>query len=77
FNGTDHQNSLVLGGQASMWGEWVDASNFMTRTWPRAMSVAERLWSPKSLSNATEAQYRIFQRLCADPSVLIVNMTGP
>ncbi|CAG2115884.1 unnamed protein product [Medioppia subpectinata] len=64
FNGTDHQNSLVLGGQASMWGEWVDASNFMTRTWPRAMSVAERLWSPKSLSNATEAQYRFVPNRC-------------
>ena len=33
FNGTKQQNDLVLGGQVSMWGEWVDASNFMTRTW--------------------------------------------
>jgi hexosaminidase len=50
---------LMIGGHASMWGEHVDASNFVSRTWPRASAAAERLWT----GNVTTAQVNIKERI--------------
>ncbi|KAI2514346.1 N-acetyl-beta-D-galactosaminidase [Fragilaria crotonensis] len=61
---TDAQYERVLGGHASMWGERVDSSNFMSRVWPRASSMAERLWSGSTASDETTIRERMTAFRC-------------
>ena len=50
-----------------MWAEHVDASNFISRVWPRASSAAERLWvgtTDRNASAATNIAERIHKFRC-------------
>lgn len=55
---TDSQYKQILGGEACLWTEVVDARTVESRLWPRTAAIAEKLWSPQSLTNDLEDMYR-------------------
>jgi hexosaminidase len=57
-------SQYVLGGEGAMWGEKVDASDFAQTVWPRLAAVAERLWSPRNMTNTETALPRIQSFRC-------------
>ena len=47
-----------------MWGETVDSSDLEQTVWPRLAAIGERLWSARTLTNATAALPRIEDFRC-------------
>ncbi len=53
------QSKRVLGGEACMWSEYVTAEDVDSRIWPRTAAIAERLWSPKEITDVDSMYARL------------------
>jgi hexosaminidase len=53
------QKARILGGEACMWGEFVNPETIDSRIWPRAACVAERLWSPQDIKDIEDMYRRL------------------
>jgi hexosaminidase len=56
---TSEETKYVLGGEATMWGEWVSPETIDSRIWPRTAAIAERLWSPRNVTDVEDMYRRL------------------
>ena len=56
---TPAERAHVLGGEATMWAEWVTPETIDSRIWPRTAAIAERLWSPAGVRDVPEMYRRL------------------
>ena len=65
------QRALVLGGEATAFGERLDPSNLESVVWPRAAAVFERLWSDGAPGAASSSGVEVEPRLQAFRCLLL------
>ncbi len=46
---TSEQQASILGGEATIWSEFVNGETIDSRIWPRTAAIAERFWSPQQV----------------------------
>lgn len=56
---TEEEKKFVLGGEVTSWAELVTPENVDSRIWPRTAAIAERFWSPQSVTDVAD----MFRRL--------------
>ncbi len=49
----------VLGGEATMWGEFISPETIDSRIWPRTAAIAERFWSPGRIKDVDDMYRRL------------------
>jgi hexosaminidase len=56
---TPEQQKRIIGGEAAEWSEYVTEENIDNRIWPRLGAIAERLWSPASVTSLDSMYARL------------------
>jgi hexosaminidase len=59
---TPEEAARILGGEATMWAEYVSPETVDSRIWPRTAAIAERFWSPERVRDL-EDMYRRLDRI--------------
>ncbi|HEX4168086.1 MAG TPA: beta-N-acetylhexosaminidase [Bryobacteraceae bacterium] len=57
---TPDQAKLILGGEAAMWEELASPENVDAKLWPRLAAIAERFWSPESVTDVPSMYRRLY-----------------
>jgi hexosaminidase len=56
---TPEEAKRIMGGEACMWAELISSETVDSRVWPRLAAIAERLWSPQSVTDVDSMYDRL------------------
>jgi len=56
---TPAEKERILGGEATMWSEYVNWENIDSRVWPRTAAIAERYWSAENTTDVASMYSRM------------------
>lgn len=71
------QAARILGGEACMWAELITSESIDSRIWPRTAAIAERFWSPGSVTDVDDMYRRLDHMSVELEEAGLRHITGP